>query len=108
MGWWLCLPTRTREQLEWIAAEVTDAGGKATVWLARPAAAAADRELAAGMAAARAAEYRAVAAEAEAAISAGQPVRAGQLTQRIAPQPTAGHRWTHAGCPASGSAPGPC
>jgi hypothetical protein len=64
---------RTREQLEWIAAEVTDAGGKATVWLARPAAVVAERELAAAMAAARAAEYRVVAAEAEAALPGGQP-----------------------------------
>jgi hypothetical protein len=62
---------RTREQLEWIAGEVTDAGGRATVWVARPAAAAAERELAAGMTAARAAEYRAVTADAEAALSAG-------------------------------------
>jgi hypothetical protein len=70
---------RTREQLEWIAAEVTEAGGSAAVWLARPAAAAAERELAAGMAAARAAEYAAVAAEAEAAMSASQPDRAAAL-----------------------------
>jgi hypothetical protein len=70
---------RTREQLEWAAAEVTDAGGSATVWLARPAAAAAERELAAGMAAARAAEYRGVAAEAEAVSSAGEAARAAGL-----------------------------
>jgi hypothetical protein len=67
---------RTREQLEWVAAEVTDAGGRATVWLARPAAMAAERELAASMTAARAAEYRALAAEAEAAMPAGHSARA--------------------------------
>jgi hypothetical protein len=70
---------RTREQLEWVAAEVADAGGSATVWLARPAAAAAERELAAGMATARAAEYRALKADAEAARPAGQQARASAL-----------------------------
>ena len=70
---------RTREQLEWIAGEVTDAGGGAAVWLGRPVAAAAERELAAGMAAARAAEYRGVVAEAEAAFPAGQPARVAVL-----------------------------
>src|SRR5713226_5236220 len=56
---------RTREQLEWIAADVDEAGGSATVWLGRPSTTSAERELAAGMAEARAAEYRAVIAEAE-------------------------------------------
>ncbi|GAA2386517.1 Chromate resistance protein ChrB [Streptomyces coeruleofuscus] len=51
---------RTREQLEWIADEAIEAGGAASIWLARPAAFAQERELAAGMAEARAAEYRAV------------------------------------------------
>jgi hypothetical protein len=70
---------RTREQLEWVAAEVADAGGRAMVWLARPAALAAERELAAGMAAARAAEYRALTAEAEAVLPAGPSARAAAL-----------------------------
>lgn len=48
---------RTREQLEWLAEEVLEAGGEAAVWLARPTSAAQERELVAGMAAARAAEY---------------------------------------------------
>jgi hypothetical protein len=55
---------RTREQLEWIAEEVVEAGGTATIWLAEPAALAQERELAQGMADARAAEYRAIAAAA--------------------------------------------
>src|SRR5579859_3259082 len=55
---------RTREQLEWIADEIGEAGGEASIWLARPASAAQERELAARMAAARAAEYAAVTAEA--------------------------------------------
>src|SRR5215468_3117618 len=58
---------RTREQLEWIADEVTEAGGEASIWLAQPGSAAQERDLAARMAAARAAEYTAVAAEASAA-----------------------------------------
>jgi hypothetical protein len=55
---------RTREQLEWVAEEVMDAGGSAAIWLARPAARAQERELAQAMAAARAAEYQAVIAAA--------------------------------------------
>jgi uncharacterized protein YdbL (DUF1318 family) len=55
---------RTREQLEWIADEVGEAGGEASIWLARPASATQEREVVAGMAAARAAEYAAVTAEA--------------------------------------------
>lgn len=51
---------RTREHLEWIADEVTEAGGSAAIWIARPAAAAQECELAAAMSEARAVEYRAV------------------------------------------------
>lgn len=58
---------RTREQLEWIAQEVTEAGGEASIWLAQPASQEQERELAARMAEARAAEYGAVLAEAQAA-----------------------------------------
>jgi len=67
---------RTREQLEWVAEDVTEAGGSAGVWLARPATLAQERELAAAMAAARAAEYAAVAAQAAAACEAGDVDRA--------------------------------
>jgi hypothetical protein len=70
---------RTREQLEWAAEDVTEAGGSAGVWLARPAALAQERELAAAMAAARAAEYAAVAAEAGTAHAAGAAGRAAAL-----------------------------
>jgi hypothetical protein len=48
---------RTREQLEWVAEEAVEQGGAASVWLARPASAAQERELATTMAADRAAEY---------------------------------------------------
>ena len=55
---------RTREQLEWIAQEVTEADGDASIWLAHPASVQQERDLAARMAEARAAEYAAVTAEA--------------------------------------------
>jgi hypothetical protein len=70
---------RTREQLEWVAEEVTEAGGSAGVWLARPATVATERELAAVMAAARAAEYTTLIAEAEAALGAQDAARAAAL-----------------------------
>lgn len=60
---------RTREALEWIADEVREAAGTAGVWLARPATLAQERELASAMATARVAEYQALRADAEAAIS---------------------------------------
>jgi hypothetical protein len=58
---------RTREQLDWIAEEITDADGTAGVWVAQPATLAQERDLAAGMAAARAEEYRKIADQATAA-----------------------------------------
>ena len=50
----------TREQLEWLAESVAEAGGGASVWLAQPAAAAEGRTLVATCNAARAEEYRVV------------------------------------------------
>jgi hypothetical protein len=58
---------RTREQFDWIADEILTAGGGCTVWLATPATGAQEREIAAGMRAARAAEYQAVIDEADTA-----------------------------------------
>jgi hypothetical protein len=55
---------RTREQLEWIGQEVVEAGGEASIWLARPATAEQERQLAVRMAAARSAEYDEVSAAA--------------------------------------------
>src|SRR5215210_6758334 len=49
---------RTREQLEWLADEVLEAGGEATVWLGRLGSAAQERALAARMAEAIREEYR--------------------------------------------------
>jgi hypothetical protein len=67
---------RTREQLEWIAEDVTEAGGHVTVWLAQPATAAAERELAASLAGARAAEYTQVIEAARTAAGAAVSERA--------------------------------
>lgn len=61
---------RTREQLEWVAEEVTDAGGTAAIWLARPAARVQEDQLVQLMAAARAAEYQALVRTAMAAAAA--------------------------------------
>ncbi|MGJ7419347.1 Chromate resistance protein ChrB [Streptomyces cinereoruber] len=58
---------RTREQLEWIAEEVTDSGGTATVWIAHPAATGDERRLVDAMTRDRAAEYRQIHARADAA-----------------------------------------
>src|SRR5262245_6773611 len=51
---------RTKEQLEWVADLAVEAGGDASVWLARMASARQERELAGRMAAEVAASYQAV------------------------------------------------
>lgn len=66
---------RTKEQLEWLADEVIEAGGEATVWLGRPGSAADERRLAARMAAAIRVEYEEVIGDAEAAVSEPASVR---------------------------------
>jgi hypothetical protein len=66
---------RTREQLEWIAEEVSDNGGEAALWLGRPLGAAAAVAMAERMTAAVGAEYDAVAAEAQAARTADPAAR---------------------------------
>jgi len=67
---------RTREHLEWIAQDITDGGGSVTVWLAHPTTVAGERELAATLAAARAAEYRQLIDAAGVAAAAPRPERA--------------------------------
>ena len=52
---------RTREQVEWLAEAVLEAGGDAGVWLARPSTSGQERAIIATMSAARAAEYVALA-----------------------------------------------
>ncbi|WP_040422023.1 Chromate resistance protein ChrB [Actinopolymorpha alba] len=74
---------RTREQFDWLAEEIIEAAGTAGVWVARPATAAQERDLAAGMAGARAAEYDAIRAEAETAATTSSLGQAGrERTQR--------------------------
>lgn len=60
---------RTREQLEWVAEEVEQAGGTAILWAARPESDEQERRLAAAMATARAAEYKQVRVQVEAAVA---------------------------------------
>lgn len=61
----LPLDARNREQLEWVAQEVGDAAGEASIWLAEPTTSAQERQLVESVMTAIAAEYRAVATAAE-------------------------------------------
>jgi hypothetical protein len=70
---------RTREALEWLADDVLAADGTAGLWVARPATSAQERELATGMAAARAAEYRDLADSCRAAATTDPTERARAL-----------------------------
>jgi len=74
---------RTREQLEWVAEDVIDAGGSASIWLARPATRAHEDELVAAMSAARAAEYRTVIDSAIAAAADGEPTSRASALRRL-------------------------
>jgi hypothetical protein len=65
----LPLDSRTREQLEWLADDVVEAGGEATIWIGSPASAVQEREPAAAMAEAVALDYRGLIEAAEAARS---------------------------------------
>ena len=67
----LPLDSRTREQLEWIADEVAEDGGEATIWVGELAAAAPELELADRMREGAANEYRGVIVEADGL--AGEP-----------------------------------
>lgn len=66
---------RTREQLEWIAEEVTDNGGDAAIWLGRLAEPSAEAAIIARMTTAIAAEYDAAAAEAASLATADMATR---------------------------------
>lgn len=63
---------RTREQLEWIAEEVTGAGGSAMLWRAQPTALGDERSVAQAMSEERSREYADLAARAATALS-GSP-----------------------------------
>jgi len=71
----LPLDARTKEQLEWLADDVTDAGGEASIWVAEAGSAAQERSLAARMAETVAVEYRAVRTAALAASSQNASAR---------------------------------
>jgi uncharacterized protein YdbL (DUF1318 family) len=58
---------RTTEALDWVAGDIAEAGGTATLWEARLPSRAAEQALVADLAAARAAEYEAIAVKAGAA-----------------------------------------
>lgn len=61
----LPLTPQNREQLEWLADEVVDAGGTATIWLARPSTAAENRALEQRLRAAAEADYQQLIAAAQ-------------------------------------------
>ena len=63
----LPLDARNREQLEWLAEDIVEAGGEATIWVGELASARQERELASRMAEAVAHDYLAVIADAVAA-----------------------------------------
>jgi hypothetical protein len=63
---------RTREQLEWIAEEILDADGEASIWLGRLTTTDQERELTQRLRAARAEEYTDVTVEATAARAADE------------------------------------
>lgn len=58
----------TREQLEWLAEDVVEAAGEATIWLAEPATSAEHRRLAASMTGRVEEEYGAITTEARATV----------------------------------------
>lgn len=66
---------RTQEQLEWLADEVIEAGGDASVWAAEPLSAALQRDLADRATAVVSAEYHAIATAAQAAAAEPETVR---------------------------------
>jgi hypothetical protein len=78
--------SRTREQFEWLADGVIEAGGEATVWIGHPGSAAQERALAERMLVAAGIEYLRVVQEAQAAMAlpAGRRKRAlGRLRREL-------------------------
>jgi hypothetical protein len=71
----LPLDARNQERLEWIADEVLEAGGHASIWVAQPTTAAQERDLARQMGDAVAVEYRALADAAREAAGLPPPQR---------------------------------
>jgi hypothetical protein len=71
----LPLDARNREQLEWVAQDVIDAGGGASIWVAEPTTDAQERQLVARMMDEVAAEYQALIEEAALASSKPEGMR---------------------------------
>jgi DNA-binding transcriptional regulator PaaX len=59
----------TKEQLEWVAHDITEAGGSATIWIATPTVKRFGRSLAEGLAAERAQEYQRFVEQVEAGLA---------------------------------------
>jgi len=70
---------RTREQIDWLAEEIAEAGGAATLWLATPGSAGQECAIAEAMRTARAAEYQAILDQARAAAGGAPDARARAL-----------------------------
>lgn len=71
----LPLDSRTLEALEWIAEEVVEAGGEASIWIGEPASRSQERALAAQMAGAIATQYTKVVDDAREAVAADSSAR---------------------------------
>jgi hypothetical protein len=77
----LPLDARAREQLEWIADEVAEHGGEATIWVGSPASGSDERAIATNMASGVAAQYAAVIREARQAELLAEPSRRRRLAR---------------------------
>ena len=77
----LPLDSRNREQLEWLADEIADANGEATIWVGELGSTTEERELATRMSEAIAAEYRAVIKEADSLLSMASGQRRRSLSR---------------------------
>ncbi|HTE84400.1 MAG TPA: Chromate resistance protein ChrB [Dehalococcoidia bacterium] len=77
----LPLDSRNREQMGWLADEVVEAGGEASIWVAEPASLAQERELITTLSDAIAAEYKAVLGQAQTAASGDDTTRRRALTR---------------------------
>jgi hypothetical protein len=66
---------RTKEHLEWVAGQIVESGGEATVWLGRLNSARSERDVAARMASSVGVEYQAVIAGAAAVAESDAAVR---------------------------------
>jgi hypothetical protein len=77
----LPLDSRNREQLGWLAEEIDEAGGEASIWLADPTTTGQERQLATALSRAVAAQYADVAKQARAAARGPMAKRRRALTR---------------------------